>query len=370
MPFESGNVTFQPCRLLRKLPEDVLEKFISKKAKSTNSLKDEPEIGWVTSRHLLDTIINEDTAYLGGYLSLVLRTAVRKIPASLLTAECKIDELAMMQANELHELTRKMKKEIKEDVIDRLLGQMPPSLSGTQFIMLQDEATMYLGTTSTTQVDGFIDQFRQTTDSEPYALTPDMICEDDHDVNANDLPRLNFSQTLRDELACNGTIGQDFLTWLLYLAESEGGLIKVADGDEFAFAIDGPLMLIADGNGALESIIRKGLPTLSSELQAALNVGKKLKQAKLIFGKGDDIWEFTFESENFAYKSMRLPQGEKLDKESAFQERMINMGIIDDAMKYLFAQYIDQVKDAEKYKVLQDKIKTWLNDRVKLISDT
>lgn len=371
MPFDTGNVTFVACRLTGKMPENVLEDFIRCKARSTDSVKDEPQTGWVTSRHLLDTLIDEDTAYRAGFLSLTLRTAVRKIPSSLLSAECRIEELAMQQANNLHELTRKIKKEIKEDITERLIGQMPPSLSGLPFVALQDAQTVYVGTASTGQIEGFIDEFKNTTGIEPYPLTPEVICLEEFGVDAEKLPRLNFSRKLNDEYACHGTIGQDFLTWLLYMSESEGGLLQTNEalGGEYGFAIDGPLLFVADGKGALESVIRKGLPTQSAEAQAALDVGKKLKQAKLIFGRGDDIWQFTFDAETFAIRSLKLPQGEKLDKESEFQERMMNIGMLRDVLKFLFEKFVSILQSPEKSKALRSKIKSWLEERSLQFSD-
>ena len=371
MPFANGSVTFQACRLNKALPEDVLEEFIRCKAKSTDSVRDEPEMGWVTSRHLLDTHINEESAYTAGHLHLVLRTASRKIPGSLLSAECRIEEIAMQQANDLKELTRRMKKEIKEDISDRLIDQMPPSLSGTPFVALNDGQTIYLGTASTGQIEGFIEEFRKTTDIEPYPLTPEVICSEEFGFDSESLPRLNFSRKLNDEYACHGTIGEDFLTWLLYISEAEGGIVNAGEalGGEFGFGIDGPLLLVAEGKGALESVVRKGLPTQSAEAQAALDVGKKLKSAKLIFGRGDDIWQFGFEANTFAIRSLKLPQGEKLDSESEFQERMINIEVISDVITMLFKRFVETLASPEKLESLKKSITRWLNERAQQFGD-
>lgn len=365
MPFDSGNITFTACRLNKKLPANVVDDFIRCKAKSTDSVKDEPQIGWVTSRHLLDTRIDEDSAYTAGYLNLTLRSAVRKIPASLLKAECRIEELAMQQANDTQELTRRMKKEIKEDITERLLGHMPPSLSGTSFVAMQDGMTVYVDSASTGQIEQFQEEFKKTLDIDPYALTPEVICSEDFDVDPEKLPRLNFSRKLNDEYGCTGTIGMDFLTWLLYLSESEGGLIQTNEalGGEFGIALDGPLLFVADGKGALESVIRKGVPTQSAEAQAALDVGKKLKQAKILLARGEDVWQLTLDAETFAIRSMKLPQGEKLDKESEFQERMINIGIIRDTLHLLFQRFVETLQSPEKTNKLKSKIKSWLEER-------
>ena len=371
MPFDSGNVTFTICKLTDKLPEDVLDSFIAKVAKSTNSVKEEPQMGWVTSRHLLDTDINENTAYVAGHLYLQLRTAVRKVPASLLTAECKIEEIALQQAELGMEVTNKVKKKIKEEVSQRLLEQMPPSLAGLPFVYDSKTNLLYVGSASPKQLDGFIDEFRKTTGIEPYPINPTTILLEDMGCSEDTIPRLNFSEKMSDAYACCGTVGQDFLTYMFYLSEAHGGLINVGEelGGEFGFGIDGPLLLVAEGKGALESVIRKGLPTQSAESQASLNVGKKLKSAKMIFGRGDDVWQGTFDADDFSFRGLKLPEGEVLDHDSYFQERMMNLDIFQRLMRKLFVEFVEKLRDKGEFEKLQKKIKTWLNERGVQYSD-
>lgn len=371
MPFDSGSVTFVVCRLQEKLSDDILEDFIRCKARSTDEVKDEPQLGWVTGRHLLDTRITEETAYMGGYLHLYLRTAVRKIPSSLLSAECRIEELALQQANNNMEVTRRIKKQIKEEVVERLLDQMPPTLSGIPFVYDQNENLLYVGTATQSSLDSFLAFFRDTTGIEAYPMTAEHLLLDEFSCSEDVIPRLNFTQNMNDAYACNGTVGQDFLTWLLYISEAEGGMIDqdAQFGGPYGLGVDGPLLFVADGKGALESVVRKGLPTQSAEGQAALNVGKKLKQAKLLFGRGEDIWAFTFDSDLFAFRSLKLPDGEMLEPESAFQERVMNIGVIQNVLGELFHQYVETVRDSGRFEELQRDIKRWVDERMTQFGD-
>ena len=72
MPFDRGSITFQACQLPRPLPDDALEGFAAKAAGSLDSVRDEAQLGWVSGRHLLERRIDQETAYLGGYLHLCL----------------------------------------------------------------------------------------------------------------------------------------------------------------------------------------------------------------------------------------------------------------------------------------------------------
>ena len=65
MPFDRGNITFTIFELPEALPENFIELFAARKAGTLDSVNDEPQIGWVTGHHLLDTTIDEASAQVG-----------------------------------------------------------------------------------------------------------------------------------------------------------------------------------------------------------------------------------------------------------------------------------------------------------------
>ena len=125
MPFESGTVSLSVYKVKSELPENHLEKFNEHLACPLESVTDTPNLGW-TGRHLLERRIDEDTAYIGEFLHMHFRSAVKKIPPSLMKAECMQRELALMQAENISSVSRKRKKEIKEEVDEQLIKDMPP----------------------------------------------------------------------------------------------------------------------------------------------------------------------------------------------------------------------------------------------------
>ena len=84
--------------VVRKPPADLLEKFAAHAAPPLKTMSTEPVQGWVGGRHLMDLPITEQNAYFGGHLRLILMKAERKVPTSLLRAECVMEEVAHMQA--------------------------------------------------------------------------------------------------------------------------------------------------------------------------------------------------------------------------------------------------------------------------------
>jgi hypothetical protein len=133
MPFDQGNNTFRICSLPEPMPSDSIERFAEYAARALDEIKDEPQWGWVSPRHLLDSNISDETIRAAGFYHLCLRQAERKIPSSLLTAECRMVELARMAEKGHERLGRKERKTIKEEVQQRLLPKMPPQISGMYF---------------------------------------------------------------------------------------------------------------------------------------------------------------------------------------------------------------------------------------------
>ncbi|NQZ59511.1 MAG: recombination-associated protein RdgC [Lentisphaeraceae bacterium] len=320
MPFDNGSISFSVYRVNKELPEDKLEKFAAHSGCLPEKVTDTPNLGWV-ARHLLERRIDSDTAIMGDFLHLHFRTAVRKIPTSLLHAECKQRELAAMQADNISSLSRKKKKEVKEEVEEELLKFMPPQLGGTPIVYDEQTKLLYIGSSSVTQSDSVIQLFMETLDVDAVPKTPMVEAMLTLNTERVEMDPLDFSGKgfSKDEEL---NMGRDFLTWMWFLCEAEDGKFTVPDLGEFCIGLDGPLSLVAENMGAHESVLRKGLPTLSPEAHQALCSGKKLKSARVSFTRGDEIWTFTLDADNFIFKSLKLPDGEAMDVVSRFEERM------------------------------------------------
>ena len=361
MSFESGPISFIICKLGTAMPDDAVEKFSEKKAWSLETVLDEPQIGWVSGRHLLDTRIDQETAYSGGYLHLSLRSAQRKIPASLLKAEIRMEELAYMKEKTVDSVPRKNKKAIKEAITDRLIKDMPPSLTGIPFVVNSINNMIYLGTNSRSQIDQFLSYFCETIGFEPIPLTPPIAAEILYNTDPNSLIELTFAPKPFDSKSDEISIGRDFATWLWFFQENEGGTFEVEDFGTFGVLVDGPLVFASEGRGALEAVVRKGLPTSSAEAKAALLVGKKLKQAKIIIARDDQSWVFTLEADSLAFRGMTLPEIEEgLDSASRFQERITLLNIFHKAFSSLFKRYLNLARDTQKVMEISDKFHQWI----------
>jgi hypothetical protein len=360
MPFDHGNVSFTICSLPKKLTLTALDSFAEHRARDLKHATEEPRHGWVTGRHLLDTNICEDTAIHGGHIFLQLQTSVRKIPSALYKAECRMRELVYMEDQRTEFVPRKIRTKIKEDVRDQLLPDMPPTVTGIPFVIDDVNQVAYVGATSPRQLDRFNEQLYETLSHDAAPLTPDFASDILFNINADSLYPFFFSSA---QVEADGFFGRDFATWLWYFQEMERGVFEVDDLGEFSIAIDGPLTFAADGPGALESVVRKGVPTASAEAKAALTVGKKVRLCKVTLVRDREMWTFTLDADNFAFKGMNLPQmGEALDAHSVFEERIMAITILRRAFFTLYERYLNIASDRAKVNALNPKLQDWVTN--------
>ena len=358
MPFESGSFTLSVFHIYEDIPGNALELFAARSAGKLDEVKEEPQVGWVSGRQLLDRRIEEETAVVGaGYIYLQLRFAQRKIPASLLKAECGMEEMAYSKASSCVDIPRKVKKEIRKSVMERLLPQMAPQFSGIPMVLDRGSKVLYMGASSQKQIDMFNGFFLETLKIKLTQLNQDLIfVENKMDVCS--YKGMTLAQGEGDEMFPM----RDFLTWLWYFSEEEKGEIAVDDHGDFAVTLDGPLCFVADGKGALESVVRKGNPLRSAEALTALKVGKKMRKAKIIMAKNNLIWSAVFDADKFSFSSVALPEGEEMEAGERFTERMEHVRDFIAVLRALFAKFLAET-EAISWKDKTRKIMAWVESR-------
>ena len=175
MSFENGSIALMICPLNGDLPEDFLACFSKYKGGMLDNVKQEAELGCVSGRHLLESRIDEGTSLFSGHLYINLRKAERKIPAQLLNAICRREELALMQASDKIVLTKKERAQIKEEAIEKNLMKMPPSISATPCVVDRLDNVLYFGGSSAAAFDVFVAEFLRAVNVEPVPISPNEL---------------------------------------------------------------------------------------------------------------------------------------------------------------------------------------------------
>lgn len=362
MAFESGSVSYRMFYVTKAMPADAVERFAEHAAPPISTLGEGEIHGWVSGRHLLDRVITSQNAYYGGFLRLTLMKAVRKIPESLLRAECKMEELARQEAQGKAFLNRAERKEIKDEITARLLPQMPPQLKGVPFIHDDRDGIIYAGALNDKQTEAFTLNFSQALGFRLIPVLPETAAMKRLGVSVKEWAPSSFSPEVEDSQAGQDP-GEDFLTWLWFYSEARGGMASLGDLGEFAVMIDGPLHFILEGSGAHEAVLRRGEPRLSAEAKASLLGGKKLKQARLTLAQGEASWSCTFTAAGFLFRGLKLPPLEKLDAVSAFQERMNQVGRFSEAVLRLFDRFVEERNSVKGWQQTLSEMRDWVSQR-------
>ena len=364
MAFESGTTALIPCTLTGKMPKDFLERLAKYSAGRLDDVRDEPAVGWVSGRHLLENEISQTTAIFGGHLYVNLRKAERKIPPQLLNAICRREELAYMQANDTVVVPKKEKKRIKEDAIERNLMKMPPVISAVPLVVDMASNMLYVGSASLKSFDLAAGEFLKAMEIEPIPVNIRELMIKFFKKNEMDLPDVSFN----GRPGAEPTPGRDFLTWLWYFSETHSGLLKVGNLGDFTLIVEGPLTFAISGDdvpGASESTVKKGCPQMSAEAKAALAVGKKLRKAKILLARGDaEKWSFTFDADTFAFSGLSLPETESMELNTRFEERVLSLNIFLTAFEAYFQKFASDIMSG-KSGILKEIIQ-WASDRVSL----
>jgi len=362
MGFEKGSLSFRMFFASRDLGTGDVDTFAAQALPPLGTLAEEDVHGWVAGRHLLDRNINEENAFLGGYLRLTLTQARKKVPASLLAAECAVEEMAVMKADNKQYLNQQMRSEIRSQVKERLLPDMPPQLKGIDFVFDERSHMIYASATSDKQVDAFVLNLMQTTGCSAEPADPETIAARTEQVNIEHWAPASFSDELEDGMV-DGTAGREFLMWLWFCSEKRGGLEPVPDVGEIAYMIEGPLTFVMEGKGAHEISLKKGQPMLSAEARTALLSGKKLNKAKVQFVRGEEVWSFSFDADEFIFRSLKLPQTEAFDRVGKFQERMVLLETFRQTFFHLYGAFIKERNDSKAWKETKEAMRKWVAER-------
>ncbi|MBN1673769.1 MAG: hypothetical protein JXR37_22165 [Kiritimatiellae bacterium] len=362
MGFESGALGFRIFYVPDGVPDDFIKRFARHAAPPIEKLGVDPIHGWVTGRHLLDRQIEEDTAMVAGYLRVTLMKAERKIPESLLHAECRMAELAELEARGAATLDRAARLEIKRSVMERLFPTMPPTLTGIPLAWLPDSDALYAGAMSDKQVDALQIAWQKTLGTPLIALSPATAAIKRKQVDVRDLRPTSLSPECEDD-TMGDALGEDFLTWLWFFAEARGGLLKVGDAGQYAVMVEGPLVFFREAEGAHVTLLRQGMPLVSTEAKTALLSGKKLKCARVCFALGDATWSVTLDADEFVFRGYKPPKAPPVDPVSRFQQRMISLKLFTEAFLGFFDRFLDERVDPGRWRKTRGEIHAWVSGR-------
>lgn len=102
-------------------------------------------------------------------------------------------------------------------------------------------------------------------------------------------------------------LAQEFLTWLWFRCEVEGGEFDL-DGGGVGIVVEDALQLASWEEEGTKTTLRGGTPTTRPEAASALGKGLMLRKAKLTLARGEREWRFTLDGETLDCLSIKVPE--------------------------------------------------------------
>lgn len=106
----------------------------------------------------------------------------------------------------------------------------------------------------------------------------------------------------------HGFLGEEFLTWLWFRWETEGGEFHLPGGRVVGLALDDFLTFAAPSDDDTEQTLRHGLPTRTEEARTALRQGHRLRRARFLLAEGSRQWSATFDAREMTLVGVKLPE--------------------------------------------------------------
>ncbi|HWE29464.1 MAG TPA: hypothetical protein VHB97_15750 [Polyangia bacterium] len=161
-------------------------------------------------------------------------------------------------------------------------------------------------------------------------------------------------------------LAREFLTWLVWHAETQGGTFAgQGDVPDFSIQFGGRLTLHA-GDGAVSEMVLKGAsPGVSPDIRYALAGGLAVKEAELqLFVAGDEErgYMFTLSAEYFDLKRVQIPALLTEEDDDRADERLMLLGSLDAALELGFAQFLGERVRPTWTRTVVPALRTWLEE--------
>jgi hypothetical protein len=138
-------------------------------------------------------------------------------------------------------------------------------------------------------------------------------------------------------------LGEEFLTWLWFRIETEGGEFELG-GESIAVVLDDFLAFAPLEADATEQSLRKGLPTRTPEARAALRSGRRLRRAKLLVARGSDEWTLVLDGPTLGLRSIKVPADGEEETTAADRRSARVQGFLDvhDIVFGLYERFLEE----------------------------
>ena len=142
----------------------------------------------------------------------------------------------------------------------------------------------------------------------------------------------------------HGFLGEEFLTWMWFKWETQGGEFTLGGGRVVGIALDDFLSFAALTEDETEQTLRRGLPTQTAEARTALRQGHRLRKARVLFAEGERQWAATIDAPSMTLFGVKLPDdAEECESETdRTADRAANWLALHEIMQALYRLFLKE----------------------------
>ncbi len=164
-------------------------------------------------------------------------------------------------------------------------------------------------------------------------------------------------------------LGQEFLTWLWFKSEEQGGTVQVPGVGDVLLVFEKHMLLEYGEGDAFEKIICQGLQAELNEARTGLRMGKKLEQARIHLVQDEYEWYMTLKASMLEFRSVKPPktlaEAEEGESEEALEGRLLErIGMLETATRTvdeLFRVFLEIRTSPSGWQAELARIRKWIH---------
>jgi len=160
----------------------------------------------------------------------------------------------------------------------------------------------------------------------------------------------------------HGFLGEEFLTWLWFRWETDGGEFTLAGGRVVGVALDDFLTFSAPSEDETEQTLRRGLPTRTVQARTALRQGHRLRKARLLIAEGERQWAATLDAPTLSLNGVKLPDDAEECESDADRtaDRAANWLALHELVQGLYARFLHERLRADYQRTAGEAQARWM----------
>ena len=156
-------------------------------------------------------------------------------------------------------------------------------------------------------------------------------------------------------------LGRDFLTYLCYKSDENGGQFEVpGSGEQFVLLLDGKIVLEDDQDAPPNTIIHSGDDFTDQHLKQALRSGKRVREARLRLEKGENTWMFTLKADRFEISGLKIEMPGARDIDERFYGRQYSIEALHGLLDAWFEHFVSEINKKTWKKAGYKDFQAWL----------